>query len=213
MLNTRHFQHRYLPAENPGEREKVLVVLHGLGDSLRGYSFLPEALGIREFSYLLLNAPDPYYGGYSWFDYLGDFRPGVLRSRDLLLKLLEELKAQGLAASDIFLFGFSQGCLMVTDLGLRCAEVLGGICGVSGYVAFMEEYPGNFSPVAKEQRFLITHGRQDPVVRYEPSSYQFQRLRGMGVDIDYRTYDKDHTMLQQELNDISAWFRGRLTAT
>ncbi len=210
MITTRHFQHRYVPARKKGEREKIMIVLHGLGDSLRGFSFLPEALRIDEFSYLMLNAPDPYYGGFSWFDYQGDFRPGVLRSRGLLFKLLAELKEQGVAAEEVFLFGFSQGCLMATDFGLRCGEILGGVCGVSGYVAFMEEYPEKFSPVAKEQRFLITHGRQDPIVRFEPASYQFERLKSFGLSLEFRAYDKDHTILPEELNDIAAWFRGRL---
>jgi phospholipase/carboxylesterase len=210
MLTTRHFKHRYIPAQQKDGRERVLIVLHGLGDSLRGYSFLPEALKIPELSYLLLNAPDPYYGGYSWFDYQGNSVPGILRSRVLLFNLLDELKGWDVAARDIYLFGFSQGCLMATDLGLLCAEALGGICGVSGYVAFMEEYPGHFSPVAKKQHFLITHGARDPLLSFESTARQFQRLGKMGLDIDFRAYDKEHEILTEEMDDIAAWFRGRL---
>lgn len=210
MLTTRHFDHRYLAATEPGDRERLLIVLHGLGDSLRGFSFLPEALKINGLSYLFLNAPDPYYDGFSWYDFQGDSATGIRRSRELLLKLLVELKDQGVAARDTFLFGFSQGCLMVTDLGLRCPEVLGGICGVSGYPSFLEEYPAGFSSVATEQHFLITHGFHDPIVPLEPSAQAFKQLQSLGIRIDYRTYAKDHTLLMEELNDIAAWLRGRL---
>ena len=210
MLTTRHFQHRYVPARQKSERERVVIVLHGLGDSLNGFSFLPEALGIGELSYLLLNAPDSYYGGYSWYDFQGDSATGIRRSRELLLKLLHELKEQGVASNDIFLFGFSQGCLMATDLGLRCPEALGGICGVSGYVAFMEEYPEQLSPAVKNQHFLISCGHRDNMVPFEPAARQFQKLQTMGIDIDFKAYDKDHTILEEELKDIAAWFRGRL---
>jgi phospholipase/carboxylesterase len=216
MLAARSFEHRYVPAKlarQKSGRERVLVVLHGLGDSLRGFSFLPEALNIETFSYLFLNAPDSYYGGYSWYDYPGESAPGIRRSREKLLQLLDELKEQGVAARDIFLFGFSQGCLMVTDLALRSPDVLGGVCGVSGYVAFMEEYPEHFSPVAKNQRLLITHGYRDPMVAFEPASRQFEQLQKLGIPLEFRVYDKDHTILPEELEDISAWFRARISAS
>ncbi len=45
-----------------------MVMLHGLGDSIEGYRWFPEAMGLPGMNYLLVNAPDEYYGGYSWFD-------------------------------------------------------------------------------------------------------------------------------------------------
>lgn len=210
MLSTRHFVHRYVPARVPFDRPRVLVVLHGLGDSLNGYHFLPQAMNIPEMSYLLLNAPDPYYGGYAWYDFMGDPAPGVIRSRGLLLALLDELEEQGVPAADIFLFGFSQGGLMATDVGLRADRVLGGIVGVSGYVALLREYPAAFAAAARSQKFLITLGRRDPVVPFEPSREQFHDLRRMGIDLEIVAYGKDHTMLAEELADIAGWVRGRM---
>jgi phospholipase/carboxylesterase len=212
MLTTNLFTHRYVPARVPGPRERVMIVLHGLGDSLNGYHFLPEALRIPELSYLLVNAPDSYYGGYSWYDFQGDRTPGVVRSRGLLLALLDELVAGGVAARDIYLFGFSQGCLMVTDVALRCGHALGGVVGVSGYVAFPEEYPAAFSPAAAAQKILVTHGRHDPMVPYEPAKKQFLELQRLGIALEFASYEKDHTMLMEELEDIAAWLRSRLGA-
>lgn len=210
MLSTRHFQHRYIPARVPGDRERPVVVLHGLGDSLNGYFFLPDALHVPELSYLLINAPDPYYGGYSWYDFLGNPAPGIARSRALLSRLLEELEEQEVSPADTFLFGFSQGCLMVADAGLRHDKALGGICGASGHVAFPEEYPAAFGAAARSQKFLITHGRHDPVIPFDPARKQFHELRKLGIDLDFVTYDKDHTMLPEELGDVAAWLRGRM---
>lgn len=210
MLSTRHFQHRYVPAEKPGDRERVLVVLHGLGDSLEGFAFLPRELGVGEFSHLLLNAPDPYHGGFSWFDFLGDPEPGVLRSRELLLKMLDELEEQGLQAKDIFLFGFSQGCLMALDAGLRAGVELGGICGVSGWLAFQEEYPAAFSPMARKQDFLVTHGTRDPMVPFKVTQDQCKFLAAQGIDIAFRAYEKEHTMLPEEVGDIREWLLQRM---
>lgn len=210
MLTSRVFpgpHHRYLPARIPGARERVVIVLHGLGDSLNGYFFLPEALRVPEFSYLLVNAPDPYYGGYSWYDFMGDKEPGILRSRKLLQDLLRELQDQGVSPADTFLFGFSQGCLMVMDTALRHENILGGAVGVSGYIAFPEQYPAMFSPAARSQKILVTHGRRDPVIPFEPARKQFLELRKLGVNLEFLAYDKDHTMLAEELADVAAWLR------
>ena len=212
MLTTRLLTHRYVPAKAPGAHERLIIVLHGLGDSLNGFSFLPQALNLPEFSYLMVNAPDDYYGGFSWYDYGGENRalsnPGILRSRKLLLDLIGELEGQGMAAADIHLFGFSQGCLMAVDVGLRCPQVLGGICGVSGYVGFPEEYPEKLSDVARRQKFLITHGVRDPMVPFGPAAGQFAELQKQGVPLDFKIYDKDHTILPEELADIREWFLG-----
>jgi phospholipase/carboxylesterase len=210
MITTTHFTHRYVPALTPSDRTRLVVVLHGLGDSLDGYHFLPEALRLPEFSYLLVNAPDDYYGGYSWYDFQGDKEPGILRSRAWLLNLLEEVQDQGVNAADVFLFGFSQGCLMVTDVALHCGQTLGGVVGVSGYVAFLEQYPAAFSPAARSQKVLITHGRQDPMVPFEPAQKQFLQLQAYGIDLEFKPYDKVHTMLMEELQDIAAWMRLRM---
>ena len=60
-----------IPAEEKGSR-RLLIMLHGLGDSMEGYRWVPEALDLPWLNYLLVNAPDSYYGGYSWYDFAGD---------------------------------------------------------------------------------------------------------------------------------------------
>ena len=55
-----------IPAREKSNR--LLIMLHGLGDSIAGYRWMPEALDLPWLNYLLVNAPDQYYGGYSWYD-------------------------------------------------------------------------------------------------------------------------------------------------
>jgi phospholipase/carboxylesterase len=194
----------------------VLVVLHGLGDSLNGFTWMPREMGLDALSYLLVNAPDDYYGGYSWFDFTGggaDMGPaiaGIHRSRKLIQGLLGELVAQGLRPDDILLFGFSQGCLMAMDAGLRTDAVLGGICGVSGWLAFQEEYPAAFSAAAPQQTFLVTHGLRDPLLPLRRSQAQMTQLKALGINVTFKEYDKEHTILPEELRDIRGWVLDRI---
>lgn len=186
-----------------GEPKRLLIVMHGLGDSVEGYRFLPEFLKIPELGYLLVNAPDPYFTGFSWFDLFGDMKAGIARSRELLFSAMAELKEQGWKPENIGLFGFSQGCLMALDFACRYPEKLGCVVGVSGFVEFLEEYPEKFSPVAREQKIMVTHGTLDSMLPYPKTRAQIQALQGMGLSIHWKEYSKDHTVdPREEVGDI-----------
>ena len=61
----------FAPAMEKNSR-RLLIALHGLGDSTAGYRWLPSALQLPGLNYLLVNAPDPYFGGFAWYDFSGD---------------------------------------------------------------------------------------------------------------------------------------------
>ncbi|MDB5106701.1 MAG: serine esterase [Fibrobacteres bacterium] len=223
MLKTDLFTYKYIPAKtalsgNAAGGEKVLVVFHGLGDSLNGFTWMPQQLRLDGLSYLLVNAPEDYYGGYSWFPFtgggadMGAAVEGIHRSRKRIKGLLAELLEQGVKPADIILFGFSQGCLMALDAGLRSEVVLGGICGVSGWLAFQEEYPAALSPAALKEAFLVTHGIRDPLLPFAQSERQMAFLKASGVNLDFKAYDKDHTILPEELGEIRNWLVERMAA-
>src|SRR2546421_11134739 len=69
--NTSMLEMDLAPAQEKNSR-CLMIVLHGLGDSMEGYRWLPAALGLPWLHYLLVNGPDPYFGGYAWYDFSGD---------------------------------------------------------------------------------------------------------------------------------------------
>ncbi|HYG33509.1 MAG TPA: serine esterase [Clostridia bacterium] len=185
--------HAFIPAETKSSR-RLMIMLHGLGDSLEGFRWLPYALNLPWLNYLLVNAPDPYYGGYSWYDFLGDITPSVARSREMLFGLLDEQRAKGFPAEKITLSGFSQGCLMSIEVGLRYPNRLAGIVGVSGYVCNPETLIQELSPVAKRQRLLVTHGFMDPIVPFGSVREQINVLKSAGLRIEWHEFVKAHNI-------------------
>lgn len=179
--------------------KKLLVVLHGRGDSIEGFHFLPASLAVDELNTLFLQAPDEWNGGYSWYDMPPNQAPGVVRSRKLLAKLLDDLqRATGIRAEDIFIFGFSQGALLCADLVLRYPKVIGGAICVSGYVFFEHEYPAALSSVARQQRIMVSHGIKDNLVPFDRTAESVERLRTLGLLIDWLPLDKEHTVDEHE---------------
>src|SRR4030095_16421018 len=136
------------------------------GDSMAGYAWLPQMLNLPWLNYLLVNAPDSYYGGFSWYDFAGETASGILRSRKLLFELLDRQRAEGWATEQTMVFGFSQGCLMTWELGLHYPYRFAGLIGISGYAHEPETVFDQLSPIAKQQRFLITHGTMDNLIPF-----------------------------------------------
>lgn len=187
----------FYPAAD-GTSKRLLIALHGLGDSTAGYRWLPSALRLPWMNYLLVNAPDEYYGGYSWYDFPGNPEPGVQRSRKLLGALLDSQRQAGFPTEESVLFGFSQGCLMTIDVGFRYPHRFAGLIGVSGYVHEPATLLKELSPVAREQRMLFTHGTQDPLIPCAEVRPQVEGLKAAGLQIEWREFVKAHTIAGEE---------------
>jgi phospholipase/carboxylesterase len=205
MLNS-----ELVPAREKNSR-RLMVMLHGLGDSIEGYRWLPEAMDLPWLNYLLVNAPDEYYGGYAWFD-LNDIAPGVRRSRKLLFELLDDLNTRGFPAEQITFGGFSQGCLMAVDVGLRYSWRFAGVIGISGWVHEPEKLLKELPPVARQQRLLMTHGTGDPLVPIAQVRPQIQLLKAAGINLEWREFAKVHTIIGEEIAVIRDFVRAGYSA-
>jgi len=190
-------EHRLLPAEQP-HSQRLLLMMHGLGDSLDGYLWMPAALRLPWLNYLLVNGPDDYFGGYSWFDFPGDMLPGVRRSRQLLFQLLDATRQQGYPTEQTVIGGFSQGGLMAIEVGLRYPHRLAGVISLSGYVCEPETLIRELSPVARQQRLLVTHGTLDPLLPFALVEQQIRQLQQAGINVEWHAFQKAHTIAGEE---------------
>ena len=182
-----------IPAAEKDSR-RLMIMLHGLGDSMDGWRWLPDAMSFPWLNYLLVNAPDEYFGGYSWFDFPDNIVPGVQRSRKLLFDLLDDLRAKGFPAEQMTLGGFSQGCVMAIDVGMRYPHRLAGIVGISGGVCEPGKLLEELSPVARQQRLLMTHGTDDPLIPIAGVRRQIPLLKAAGLSVEWREFPKMHTI-------------------
>jgi phospholipase/carboxylesterase len=199
-----------IPAEQ-GASKRLWVMLHGLGDSVEGYRWMPDTFRLPWMNYLLVNAPDEYYGGFSWFEFDDNgtpdiMRPGVERSRALLFQLLDAQRAAGYPTEETVLGGFSQGCLMSLDVAARYPHRLAGVVGISGYVCEPERLVRELSPVAKQQRLLVTHGTYDPLLPLAETRAQIELLQRVGLNIQWQEFRKEHTIAGQAEIDLIRQF-------
>jgi phospholipase/carboxylesterase len=202
-------QHLWLPA--PAPSKQLIVVLHGLGDSADGFLWLPEALDIDSLHFLFLNAPTPYYMGFSWYDLPPKQLPGILRSRNILNDTFSRIENSGYPPERTFLFGFSQGCLMTLEFGARYNRRLAGYIGISGYSNDSEALLRELNPEVNHGDWLITHGTQDETLPVERTRAQMRLFNENGFTIDYREYVKTHTIdFHREVDEVREWIRKRV---
>ncbi len=197
-----------IPSKKPSS--KLIIVLHGRGDSADGFRFFPAELGFDDVNYLLLNAPFEYYTGFSWYDLPPNQLPGIEYSKNVLTEVLDMLFEDKYKPSQTILFGFSQGSLLTFEFGARYEHELAGYIGVSGYIYNAQKILEEMNPKVNKGNWFCTHGYEDDVLPFAQSKAQVEILQKGGFKIDFRAYHKVHTVDMSELNEIREWIKVRL---
>ena len=198
----------FIPSKIPSK--KLMIILHGRGDSSDGFTSLPSFLDMKDMNYLSLDAPFEYFTGYSWYQLPPDQLPGIEYSSKLLETVLDELFENKFNAHESFLFGFSQGSLLTFEFGARYKKVLAGYIAVSGYIYDAPKLVQDMNMEVINSNWLCTHGTHDNVLPFDTSKEQIQILQDSGFPIEFKSYAKDHSIDRDELTMISEWMKNIL---
>ena len=206
-----HLTLRALERPAAGEPEGALVLLHGRGADEYDLHPLLDALDPeRRLHGYTPRAPlalPP--GGAHWYAVPRVGYPDPETFREGYARLTEWFDALPFPAERIALGGFSQGSLMSLDVGLRYPYRLAGIVGISGYVADPEHLIQDLSPVAFQQRLLMTHGVLDPLIPFAVVREQVNLLKAAGLHIQWHEFVKPHTIAgEPEIEVIRNFIQG-----
>ena len=198
----------------------TILVMHGLGAD--GRDFLPIAQqldlsAIGPVRFLFPNAPSipvTVNGGYvmpAWYDLLGaelvkrEDEAGLRQSRASIEALIANEKARGIAANRIVIAGFSQGCAMALMVGLRHADRLAGVIGMSGYLPLAGLTAAERSSASEGMPIFLGHGSRDGIVPVDRARASRDALQAMGYSVDWHEYPMEHSVCPEEIGDIQAW--------
>ncbi len=205
---TQHFDSLFIPAVKPSPY--LMLVLHGKGDSLRPFKHFPDEVSVPSMNYLLLNAPRKYQSGYSWYGDPPYQEQNVAEMRERLFAVIEDIKVAGFDLSKVFIFGFSQGCLMGSDLVLHHPAKFAGFIGVSGYFNFYPQWRRRLQNKVHKTPWYLIHGQRDRILPIEETKFGVRKLQSLGIQIDWQESTKGHTMDQDEADAIAKWLRDKL---
>jgi len=192
---------------------KVLLTLHGRGDTLDSYKMFAKELNVTGLNYLLLNAPFVEYFGYTWYD--DSYSRNDPRYQVSIKKLTECLK-QAVAQSDgnldykdILLFGFSQGGRMVLDLLKSFNGELGAVIALSPRMSLDHDFSA-INPSLSRTPVFIAHGEYDEVIPLEETKTGADQWSKVINDFTFKTYPCGHEIDPIELCDLRAWINNYL---
>ena len=160
-----------VPTYSKNKPLQAIVLCHGYGGDGKDISslaiswqrFLPDAI------FLCPNAPEicsinPQ--GYQWFDLSSDKEEEILEkslvAEEKLNKFLDQvLDKSKLKPKNLALVGFSQGCMISIQTGLKRKEELSCVLGYSGKIINQKHLSNNIN--SKPKLFLM-HGANDTIV-------------------------------------------------
>lgn len=218
----------YLPCvevqSNPNVQASASVIwLHGLGADGNDFAplvrelRLPEILNIR---FIFPNAPAipvSVNNGYvmpAWYDIFEltlDRKIDVAQlcaSAEKVHALIEREIERGVPSEKIIIAGFSQGGAVAYESALSFAKPLAGLLALSTYFATNETLVENSAN--KKIPILIQHGSGDFVVDEVLGQRAYRELTDRGYSVKYETYNMDHTVCAEQVDDIRAWLLERI---
>ena len=163
-----------------GKSDSLVVFLHGYGADGADLLNLADSLKIHLPNTIFMSPDAPNKStmnpfGYEWFPIprldgssLEDAKKGRDEATKELNLFLNEIKENtGIPFERIFLFGFSQGCMMSLHLAPRKNEKIAGVVGIAGMLMQPELLE---KEAVQKPPILLVHGDEDDVVPYEELS-------------------------------------------
>jgi phospholipase/carboxylesterase len=198
----------------------AIIWMHGLGAD--GNDFVPfvkelNLSGLPGIRFIFPHAntmPVTINGGYTmraWYDIIHtdlgrqEDEKGLRASQLQVEALIEREKSRGIPASRIILGGFSQGCAMTLQTGLRYKEKLGGLLCLSGYVPLADKVAAERSAANQDTPIFLVHGRLDPVIPLARATASRDLLQSLGYNVEWHDYYMQHSVCPEEVSDISGW--------
>ncbi len=151
--------------------KNAVILCHGYGGDGKDISILAGywRTYLQDTIFICPDAPEKCAAsptGYQWFDLL-DQSPDQILSKSLVAEsklnefIDEVLKKYNLISNQIIIGGFSQGCMLTLQTGIKRKDKINSIIGYSGKIINAEHLSKNLN---SRPNILLMHGEQDQVV-------------------------------------------------
>lgn len=193
-----------LRAGAPLEQAKAAVIMvHGRGATAESILSLVEVIDQPGFAYLAPQASDYTWYPHSFLAPIASNEPGITSGLAAMVSLLDYLAANGIAAEQTILLGFSQGACLTLEFAARQARRYGGVAGLSGGLIGPEGTPRHYSGSLAGTPVFLGCSDVDshiPQTRVKHSAEVLQRLGGQ---VTMRLYPgMGHQVNQDEIDVI-----------
>ena len=187
-----------------------VVTLHGRGVTGEDLVPLAKELRLPAARFVFPHAPFEFIGpfnGRAWYEIPPRTHEGLIESRQLLFRLLEDLEKEGLEPGRIVLMGFSQGAVMSLDVGIRYPKPLAGVIALSGYLYSADSLGAEKSAASDGLPVLLAHGSYDDVLPLAGARQANKALQAHGFKARLVEYPMGHQVVQEELEEVRSFLK------
>lgn len=168
-------------------RVPLVVALHGLGDRPESFVHVFDQLDFRV-RLVVLRAPLPFHGGYSWFPMGSDaaLAAGIHRAADQVARAITEAADKRPTLGRPIVTGFSQGGMLSFAIAALYPTRVAAAYPMGGMLppALRPHKP----PAGPLPRVVALHGASDPRVPIDESRSTVQALRKAGYSAELRPF-------------------------
>ncbi len=189
---------------DPNETYTLIVGLHGYGSNPDRFIGLWDRFDNPQFIWATPRAPYPFSSGgdalgFSWNHW--DERseglwPRTQRwSQNYVADVVEDLMEQ-YNIGEVYLMGFSQGCMMAYTTGIQNHELFDGLVCFGGWLD-IDWVSDEEIEAASDLRIFIAHGTGDTMVEFESGTVARDYLEGFGYDVTFYEFDGAHSVPEE----------------
>lgn len=182
----------------------LVVLVHGrAGTAEVMWAFdrlIPPEVSVVSFQAFLPDA----LGGYSWWDMASPdpLEPAILRARDKFMFAFERyVELNNLRPRKTVALGFSQGSALLSASVLTGALLIDGLGVLAGFL-----YKGGDVPaITSNPDVFIAHGSNDEVISVAKARKGVDRLRALGLSVEYVEEEVGHKVGIQGTRALKEW--------
>lgn len=202
--------------------KRAVIWLHGLGADGNDFAPLVPELKLQDVPatrFVFPHAPvrpvsiNQGMAMRAWYDI---FTPDLVRREDdaglrssqqAIEALIARENERGIPTEHIVLAGFSQGCAMTLQAGLRQDKKLAGMVCLSGYLPLAGTVASERKQANQDTPIFMAHGVMDPVVALARAEASRKTLEQLGYNVQWHTYPMPHSVCLEEIQDIAGFLK------
>ena len=193
--------------------KNAVILCHGYGGDGKDISILANywRAYLPDTIFICPDAPEKCAAspsGFQWFD-LMDQTPEQVLAKSLvaenkLNKIIDEVKNKhNLNANQIIVGGFSQGCMISLQTGLKRKDQINSIIGYSGRIIDTEHLSKN---IISRPKIILMHGDKDQVVSIDSLLESKDFFRNHNYEIETKIFKNCEHRIPTEGSSLGLQF-------
>jgi phospholipase/carboxylesterase len=204
----------HLPADfDPAKKYPLVIGLHGYGDKADNFTKIWKRFDKPGFIFAAPETPYPFVDGgdvgYSWgTDAAGDTTSASaarLLTEEYVLRVADAVAGR-YGVDKTFLLGFSQGCGLAYEVGIRHSRRFAGIICFGGWLDTTWVKPAAVL-AAKDLPVFSGHAKDDRVVEYKSATEARAILKKAGYRVEAFDFIGGHRVPPEGLLKAQEWMK------